>query len=80
MRTCRGNVIPNGEGFSVIVPSTDVPAFKGGGDINWVCGHCGHLVAQAMLPGQIKDIVIKCFSCASLNGIGPDLERDPSSN
>lgn len=69
MRKRQGTVISEAEGLSILAPTMPEPVFRGAGDINWVCGHCDHLLAEHMLPGQIESIVIKCFSCGALNEI-----------
>jgi phage FluMu protein Com len=80
MRKRQGKVIEEGaEHGAVLAPTFADPApIKGTGDINWVCGHCDHLLAEHMLPGQMQGIVIKCFSCGTLNEITSALERPGS--
>jgi phage FluMu protein Com len=78
MRKRQGKVIEDAEGLSILAPRMPEPDFRGGGDINWVCGHCDHLLVECMLPGQIEDIVIKCFSCDAFNQITSDRERPGS--
>jgi phage FluMu protein Com len=78
MRKRQGKVIENAEGRTVFAPTILDPAIQGTGDINWVCAHCDHLLAEHMLPGQIENIVIKCFPCGALNEITSDRERPGS--
>jgi hypothetical protein len=43
-------------------------AFKGNLDdgINWHCPACGSLIAEAVYPGQLLDLVFRCHSCKQL--------------
>ena len=43
------------------------PLMTGEGDINLLCGGCGFIVAEKMLAGQIRQMVIECPRCRALN-------------
>ena len=50
------------------------PLFMGqdGGDINYLCGSCGQVLAQAVWEDSIRNIIAQCFSCHSFNEFPPD--------
>ena len=78
MRKRQGSAVEFSESLSILAPAMPEPVLKGSGDINWVCVHCDHLLAEHMLPGQIENIVIKCFDCGTLNEITSTRERPGS--
>lgn len=40
-----------------------------GGNIDYVCGHCGNIICKNVFEGQIKNIVFKCPKCNHYNEI-----------
>jgi hypothetical protein len=53
------------------------PLFRGEGDVNFVCGCCGKVVAEHVWRFSIIDIVLKCPHCGGYNE-SPTLEPPPS--
>jgi predicted RNA-binding Zn-ribbon protein involved in translation (DUF1610 family) len=45
------------------------PLQRGAGDITYVCGSCGELLAQNLSVGQSKGIVFRCPKCGAHNEI-----------
>jgi hypothetical protein len=45
------------------------PGFKGDLDrgINWHCPGCQAVIAEAIYPGQLLNLVFRCYSCAQLS-------------
>ena len=78
MRKRQGKAVEFSERLSILAPAMPDPVIQGTGDINWVCAHCDHLLADHMLPGQLENIVIKCFSWGTLNEITSTRERPGS--
>jgi DNA-directed RNA polymerase subunit RPC12/RpoP len=39
------------------------PAFFGGGDTTYTCGHCGKPVASLVAADRIWDLVVECGHC-----------------
>lgn len=39
------------------------PAFFGGGDTTYTCGHCGKPVASLVASDRIWDLVVECGHC-----------------
>jgi len=75
VKELQGRVIHKTEGRSVLVLTVPGPTFIGVGSVNWICGHCSYLLAQTMMPGQLDNLVIKCFSCGAFNDIRRRYER-----
>jgi hypothetical protein len=53
-------------GRALLHPQHDGPVFRGGGDSNYVCPHCGHVLAESVMDSHIFDIVIQCNACDGL--------------
>ena len=53
MRKRQGKAVEFSERLSILAPAMPDPVIQGTGDINWVCAHCDHLLADHMLPGQL---------------------------
>lgn len=55
---------------TVIDTSSDLkgPAFTGQGEVNYLCGECGLMLAEGMeSAAQISNMVIRCWRCESFN-------------
>lgn len=48
---------------AVIRTDHDGITFRGEGDIDYTCPHCGRLLAEKMENGKVWDLVIECFGC-----------------
>jgi hypothetical protein len=76
MPTVRMKVIPDPSRRkrSVLVAPTPDPAYRfyrGGGDVDLVCGHCGReLVTGLQSEGQLQGVVLKCPGCSAFNDSG----------
>jgi hypothetical protein len=48
---------------------TDRPAFKGDPDvgINWRCSKCNALIAEAVYPSQLLNLLFRCYSCGQID-------------
>jgi hypothetical protein len=56
---------------SIIKGPSERPYFHGMGDINFVCGCCGFVLAAGMRPEQLKAIVFCCPVCGRHNELEP---------
>ena len=62
------NIIPRPrEGSRAVIESKVSPAFKGEGNVDYVCGNCGALIAEKVRRGQIRNIVVQCAKCEQYN-------------
>ena len=52
------------------------PLFRGTGDIDYTCGHCGSVMAASMGPGQrvIVDTAT-CSACGAINEFPVELRQ-----
>jgi len=55
------------EGTRTVIESKVSPAFKGEGDVDYICGNCGALIAEKVRRGQIRNIVVHCLKCRHYN-------------
>ena len=53
---------------TLIVPAT-LPAIKGKGEINCLCGRCNAKIAEKVYKEQIRNVVIRCLICGNYNEI-----------
>ena len=55
-------------------PGSIRPLFRGNGDTDYVCGHCGAVMAAGMAPNQrvIVETAI-CSACGAENEFPPNL-------
>jgi len=61
-------IIPKpSEGSRTVIESKVSPTFKGGGDVDYLCGSCGALIAEKVRRGQIRNIVVRCPKCGQYN-------------
>jgi hypothetical protein len=54
------------QGRSFFRPSHEGPIFRGGGESNYTCPHCGHVLAELVPESQIFDLVLECGICREL--------------
>lgn len=47
------------------IDSAVIPAFRGEGDVNYICAGCDAVIAENMLRGQISDMNVKCPRCGT---------------
>jgi len=47
------------------------PFFRGEGDIDYICGNCGYVLAEGLKEGQIRNIVVHCPKCGMYNEFPP---------
>lgn len=43
------------------------PFIKGNSDVDYLCGNCGHLLAESVNSEQVEDITFECPVCGSYN-------------
>lgn len=55
------------EGSRTVIESKVSPAFRGKGDVDYICGGCGTLIAEKVRRGQIRNIVVRCPECGQYN-------------
>jgi phage FluMu protein Com len=87
MRRLREGEIPFAAGTAV-QEQEGRPVFRGNGALDYVCVHCGALLATAMAPEWMNHKVrIKCATCRTINvpiteepaqGSGPSARTGPS--
>jgi len=53
-------------GFAVPARDDGAPAFRGMGDLDYVCGRCTRLLAIGVRPGVFSSLVLRC-QCGALN-------------
>jgi hypothetical protein len=66
------------DGLSV-VQTIDGPAFKGdlGSGVNWHCPGCQAIIAEAVYPGQILNLLFRCYSCGKLSSSASRVPGQP---
>lgn len=45
------------------------PFIKGSGNIDYLCGLCGHLLVKSVNAGQVRNIVYECPNCGVYNQV-----------
>ena len=55
------------EGSRTVIESKVSPVFKGEGDVDYLCGNCGTIVAEKVRRGQIRNMVVYCPKCGQYN-------------
>ncbi len=55
------------QGRAVIHPKYEGPIFRGGGDCNYTCPHCGHVLAESVAETSIFDLIVECGACHKLS-------------
>jgi hypothetical protein len=61
-----------------IIISQVLPALRGEGDVDYLCGFCGAIIVEAVARGQLQQLAFKCPSCVRYseppaeNGLGLD--------
>ncbi len=55
------------EGTRTVIESKVTPTFKGEGDLDYICGGCGAIIAEKVRRGQIRNIVVLCPKCGKYN-------------
>ncbi len=59
-------LIPQAFGTAV-QEDPDAPIFHGNGPDNYFCASCGNMLAEAMPPGQMRKVRIRCAKCGGTN-------------
>ena len=68
MEIIKLSIIPEPpEGSRTVIESKVSPAFKGEGEVDYMCGSCGALIAEKVRLGQIRNIVVHCPKCGQYN-------------
>ena len=55
------------EGSRTVIESNVSPVFKGEGNVDYICGNCGAILAEKVRQGQIRNIVVHCPKCGQYN-------------
>lgn len=58
-------------GTRTVIVAKVLPAFKGSGPIDLICGNCKAVIAEGIGHGQIANMVIQCPICKLYNDIPP---------
>jgi hypothetical protein len=67
MREIREGEVPY-DGATAIQDPADRPAFRGNGPDDYVCVHCGNVLAESMHAIQMtKKVRVKCAVCSTVN-------------
>ena len=70
MSTVRMQVINPAElGGREALEAATVPAISGSGRTDYCCGSCGSVLLKHMFYSQVRDLLVKCPRCASVNTI-----------
>lgn len=70
MKTIKMKLIKQSEigNRPVLQPAPYLDALvKGEGDTDYVCNNCGKVLFEAIIEGQIIEIVVKCPVCGEFN-------------
>lgn len=54
---------------AVLTKDMEEPYFKGDGDIDLACGNCNAILAEGVLEGTLRNLVLYCNKCGSYNNI-----------
>ncbi len=66
----KAQIIPKPvEGTRTVIAPATMPAIKGKGDTNYLCGNCNTKIVEKVNKGQTSDIVILCSVCGNYNEI-----------
>ncbi len=50
------------------------PLLRGAGDMDYLCGNCGFVIAAGMAPGQrVAMETVTCSACGAENELPPEL-------
>jgi predicted RNA-binding Zn-ribbon protein involved in translation (DUF1610 family) len=52
-----------------------LPALRGEGDVDYLCGNCGAVIVEAVDRGQLQQLAFKCPSCVRYSEL--PVEEDP---
>jgi hypothetical protein len=53
-----------------------LPALRGEGDVDYLCGFCGAVIVEAVGRGQLQQLAFKCPSCVRYSE--PPVEDGPA--
>jgi len=57
------------EGTRTVLAPKVLPAIKGQGDTDFLCGNCERILVEGIYEGQIRNIVIRCPICRFYNEV-----------
>ena len=67
----EAKIIPKpAEGTRTVIAPAAMPAIKGEGDTNYLCGNCKTKIVEKVHKRQIQNIVVRCCICGNYNEIG----------
>lgn len=68
MSTIRMQVIPPQDaGQRDPIEAITAPAITGKGETDYVCGSCGSTLLSHMFYAQVRNLVLRCNRCGSIN-------------
>jgi phage FluMu protein Com len=77
MREILAGEVPK-DGGTAIQEDPERPVFRGNGPNDYVCVHCGNLLAEAMDPAYMsKRVRVRCGRCRTVNVVEVDESVDP---
>ena len=77
MRPVRDGEVPR-DGGTAIQGDPDRPVFHGNGPDDYVCAHCGNLLAESMDGAYMtKKVRVRCGRCRTVNVAVTDATTDP---
>lgn len=77
MREVQAGEVPL-DGGTAVQEHADRPVFRFNGDIDYVCGTCGNLLATGMSPEYMtRRVRIRCGRCGTVN-IAAELPVQPA--
>ena len=59
--------------LSSVVESSSAPAFRGTGDLDYACAHCGETLVVGAAEGSIYELTFVCPNCGGMSA-GPQWE------
>ncbi len=78
MREIRASEVPY-DGGTAVQEDADRPVFQGNGEDDYVCVHCGNVLASAMHPVQMtKKVRVRCGRCSTVNVAVTDESDEPA--
>jgi hypothetical protein len=59
-----------------IISGEVLPALRGAGEVDYLCGFCGAMIVEAVDRGQLQQVAFKCPTCVRFSE--PPSEPDPA--
>jgi hypothetical protein len=52
-----------------------LPALRGGGEVDYLCGSCGAVIVEAVDRGQLRQLAFKCPTCVRYSEVPDEEDR-----